>query len=165
MRKHRRLSAVILAATLSFQAGATQTGDQVDVTFHGVLKRRPCHINNDRPIEVHFGNVGVDKVDGVRYKQALSYSVVCDAPDPNAVMTLMVKGTPTGFDPAAVSTSANGLGIQILQNSQPFVLNQQIRGINHPPLPTLEVVPVKDPAVALAESRFTATATLLAEYY
>lgn len=164
MKQRRRLLVLTLMLTMGFQVGATQSGDQIDVTFHGVLKRRPCHINNDRPIEVHFGNVGIEKVDGVRYKQVLSYSLVCDAPDPNAVMTLMVKGTPTGFDPAAVSTSANGLGIQILQNSQPFVLNQQIRGINHPPLPTLEVVPVKDPAVALAEGNFTATATLLAEY-
>ncbi|MFS7243197.1 fimbrial protein [Serratia proteamaculans] len=164
MNKHRRLSAVMLAMTLSFQAGATQTGDQIDVTFHGVLKQRPCHINNDRPIEIHFGNVGIEKVDGARYKQAVSYGMVCEDPDANAALTLIVKGTPTGFDPAAVSTSANGLGIQILQNGQPFILNQRIRSVNNPPLPKLEVVPVKDPAVALAEGHFTATATLLAEY-
>ncbi|MGO2155269.1 MAG: fimbrial protein [Serratia proteamaculans] len=163
MNQHRGLSAVMLMMALSFQTAAAPTGDQIDVTFHGVLKQRPCHINGDRDIEVHFGDVGVNKVDGSRYLQKVSYSLSCDDPDDSAAMTLVVKGIATSFDQAAVSTSANGLGIRILQDGKPFTLNSRMKIDDKSP-PKLEVVPVKDPSVTLVESPFTATATLLAEY-
>lgn len=163
MRQYRRLSAVMLTMALSFPAGAAQTGDQIGVTFHGVLKQRPCHINNDQAIAVHFGNVGIHKVDGSRYLQQVSYSLLCDDPDAGVALMLSVKGTPTGFDLAAVSTSANGLGVRILQDGKPFTLNSRMK-VTYKTPPKLEVVPVKDPNVTLVENPFTATATLLAEY-
>ncbi|CAI0968469.1 fimbrial protein [Serratia proteamaculans] len=163
MNQYIGLSAAMLVMVLSFQAGATQTGDQIGVTFHGVLKQRPCHINGDRDIEVHFGNVGINKVDGSRYLQKVSYSLLCDDPDAGVSLMLSVKGTPTSFDLAAVSTSANGLGIRILQDGKPFTLNGRMK-VTYKTPPKLEVVPVKDPGVALVENPFTATATLLAEY-
>lgn len=163
MNEHRRLSAVMLAMALSFQAGATQTGDQVDVTFHGVLKQRPCHISNDQDIEVHFGNVGINKVDGSRYLQTVNYSLICDDPDAGVALMLTVKGIPTDFDKAAVNTNAQGLGIRILQDGKPLTLNSRLKIIYKTP-PKLQVVPVKDPSVTLVENPFTATATLMAEY-
>ncbi|CAI0766898.1 fimbrial protein [Serratia quinivorans] len=163
MKKHRRLLVVMLAMALSFQAGATQTGDQIDVTFHGVLKQRPCHISNDQDIAVHFGNVGINKVDGSRYLQKVGYSLTCDDPAAGVALMLSVKGTATGFDLAAVNTNANGLGIRVLQDGKPFTLNSRMK-ITYKTPPKLEVVPVKDPSVTLVEKPFTATATLLAEY-
>ncbi len=163
MSEHRWLSAGMLAMTLSFQAGATQTGDQTDVTFHGVLKQRPCHINNDQDIEVHFGNVGINKVDGSHYLQTVNYSLVCEDPNANVALMLTVKGIPAGFDQAAVNTNASGLGIRILQDGKPLPLNSRLKVTYQTP-PKLEVVPVKDPSVTLVENPFTATATLLAEY-
>ncbi|TFZ49509.1 pilus assembly protein [Serratia proteamaculans] len=163
MTQYKGLSAAMLAMALSFQAGATQTGDQIDVTFHGVLKQRPCHISNDQDIAVHFGNVGVNKVDGSRYLQKISYSLLCDEPDAGVALMLSVKGTPTGFDLAAVKTNADGLGIRVLQDGKAFTLNSRMK-ITYKTPPKLEVVPVKDPNVTLVEKPFTATATLLAEY-
>ncbi|CAI0771138.1 fimbrial protein [Serratia quinivorans] len=167
MTQYRRIPArwlpILLTATLSFQAGATQTGDEVKVSFHGVLKQKPCHIDSGRDIEVHFGNVGINKVDGSRYLQKVSYSLTCDDPDAGVALMLSVKGTATGFDLAAVKTNADGLGIRVLQEGKPFTLNSRMK-ITYKTPPKLEVVPVKDPNVTLVEKPFTATATLLAEY-
>jgi type 1 fimbria pilin len=163
MKQHRPILVVLTLAALSFQAGAAQTGDQIDVTFRGVLKQRPCHIDSGRDIEVHFGNLGINKVDGSRYLQKVSYSLACDDPDAGVALMLSVKGTATGFDTAAIKTNANGLGIRILQDGKPFILNSRVK-IAYKTPPKLEVVPVKDPSVTLVEKTFTATATLLAEY-
>lgn len=163
MNKHRLLPVMMLLMALSLPAGAIQTGDQIGVTFQGVLKQRPCHINGDRDIEVHFGNVGINKVDGSRYLQQVSYSLVCDDPNAGVALMMVVQGTPTGFDRAAIATSATGLGIRVLQDGKPFTLNSRMK-VTYKTPPKLEVVPVRDPSVTLAENPFTATATLLAEY-
>ncbi|XTZ38504.1 fimbrial protein [Salmonella enterica] len=143
---------------------AIATGDNKAITFHGTLRVHQCHINNDRDINVHFDKVGVHKVDGVRYKQQIPWQLVCDASDPSWRLTLILKGNATTFDNAALTTSASGLGIRILQNGQPFEINKAI-DIQSGNLPTLEVVPIKNPNAAdLQAGAFNATATLLAEY-
>lgn len=78
--------------TLSQPVRAAQTGDSVQVTFTGVLKRKPCHINNDQAINIHFGNVGIHKVDGTRYMQPVNYTLQCDEQDPGLTLNLSVRG-------------------------------------------------------------------------
>lgn len=69
----------------------------------------------------------------------------------------------TTFDGSALQTTAPDLGIRLFQNNLPFLLNTPLDiTVSSPPI--LEVVPVKRPGATLAPARFTAVATLLAEY-
>jgi type 1 fimbria pilin len=157
------MSVVAMILSVSGPVSAQQTGDQLSVAFSGVLKKRPCHIDNDRRIEVAFGNVGVLKVDGERYRQTVSYHIICDAPEPGGRLMLSVKGVAAGFDDGVLATNAAGLGILIRQNGQRLPLNTPLLiSLDHPP--ALEAVPVKASSASLAGGRFQATATLLAEY-
>lgn len=135
-----------------------------NLTFSGTLNEPPpCTINAGNTIEVDFGDVGVKRVDGVRYRRALGYIISCGSATLPWVLKLSVNGTPTTFDGSAVQTSATGLGIRIFQNNLPFRLNTPLDiTVSSPPM--LEVVPVKQPGATLAPARFTAVATLLAEY-
>lgn len=165
-RWHLRLAILALAGFggLINPAQAAATGDSNEVSFHGTLKIHPCHINNDRDLSIHFDNVGIHKVDGLRYKQIIAYQLVCDDVDPAWRLTLAVNGSATAFDGSALSTNINGLGIQIRQNGQPMAINKPLDIVYQNP-PTLEAVPVKDPGLAeLGEGAFSSTATLLAEY-
>ncbi|MGN7915783.1 fimbrial protein [Enterobacter sp. 22466] len=149
--------------TQSFMAQADQKGDSVAVNFTGVLKRKPCHINNDQAINIHFGNVGVHKVDGINYAQPVNYKLTCDEEDPGLTLKMYVKGMQTGYDASAITTTVTNLGIRILQNGQPMAINQGLI-INYQNPPKLMVVPVQQPGSTLQEGNFQATATLMTEY-
>lgn len=166
-RQHSLLGMKLLAALpllflFSFETYADQTGDTVNVTIHGTLKRQPCHISNDENIAIEFGNVGINKIDGERYKQPISYTLECEDPDAAATLNMTLKGTQTDYNTGAITTTIPGLGIEILQNGAPVKINESfVIDYNNPP--TLEAVPVSSGA-ALTEGAFSATATLLAEY-
>ncbi|HEM8838473.1 TPA: fimbrial protein [Klebsiella aerogenes] len=142
---------------------ANQNGDAVTVNFHGTLKRKPCHIANDTDISVHFGNVGIKKVDGQRYMQEVPYTIQCEETDPSWTLMLSVKGTQAGFENSALRTNANGLGIRILADGRPMEINKAM-AISYTNPPKLQAVPVQQSGVTLPEQEFSATATLMAEY-
>lgn len=143
---------------------AIATGDSTKVTFSGMLKIHPCHISNDRDLSVHFDNVGINKVESGRYKQAIPYELTCEQYDPSWRLTLQVKGAVSSFDNRALGTNIGGLGIQIQQNGQPMNINSPLN-INYGAPPVLDAVLVKDPSVAkLKDGTFSTTVTLLAEY-
>ncbi|AZE67236.1 Pilin (type 1 fimbria component protein) [Pseudomonas synxantha] len=135
-----------------------------NLTFSGTLNEPPpCTIDAGNTIEVDFGDVGVKRVDGVKYRQGLSYTISCGTDTLPWMLKLSVNGTATTFDGAAVQTSVPALGIRVFQNNQPFALNTPLEiSLSSPPV--LEVVPVKRPGATLTPARFNAVATLLAEY-
>lgn len=158
--------AVLLALTIVFlsaPARADATGDSLDVTFHGTLKRKPCQISNDQDINVHFGNVGVNKVDGQNYLQSVPYTLTCDDADASETLLMTLKGTQSGFENTALGTNADGLGIRILEDGTPMEINKAIP-ISYTNPPVLQAVPVQQSGVTLPEQDFSVTATLLAEY-
>lgn len=135
-----------------------------NLTFSGTLNEPPpCTIDAGNTIEVDFGDVGVKRVDGVKYRKGLAYTISCGPATLPWELKLSVNGTPTSFDASAVQTSVPELGIRLFQNNLPFLLNTPLDITLSSP-PTLEVVPVKQPGAVLAPARFTAVATLLAEY-
>lgn len=163
-RTFRLLATLTLAALMAAPvAQADQIGDSVSVNFHGTLKKKPCHIENDGDIDVHFGNVSINKVDGQRYMQEVPYSLRCEETDPSWTLMLTVKGTATGFEKSALKTNANGLGIQILKDGTPLDINKPV-DISYDNPPKLQAVPVQQPGVTLPEQNFNVTATLMAEY-
>lgn len=153
---YRATPGLLLLLSVSLQA-------DVNMKFHGTLIRAPdCHINNDQIIEVAFGNVGVNKVDGVNYARKIGYAITCNGENDESLY-ISVNGTGVDWDRAAIKASANNLAIQIQQEGKPFILGSQIK-VDLTALPTLTAVPVKDGDKPLEAGDFTAGATLVAFY-
>ncbi|NVZ50780.1 fimbrial protein [Pseudomonas sp. B6002] len=139
-------------------------GASANLTFSGILNEPPpCTIDAGNTIEVDFGDVAVKRVDGVKYRRSVPYTINCGPATLPWALRLSVNGTPTAFDGAAAQTNVPALGIRVFQNNLPFSLNTPMDIVLSTP-PTLEVVPVKQPGATLPPARFAAVATLLAEY-
>lgn len=163
----RTLKVLLLTGGLIAGTTSTQGKDGVaDMTFHGTLiEPPPCTINDGNQVDVDFGDrVGINKVDGVNYRQRLNYQITCDsALGSSWALTLSLSGVAVGFDNEAVLTDKTGLGIRIYQNDTPFTPNSSLK-INLVNPPTLEAVPIKQPGATLTEGVFEAWATLRADY-
>lgn len=155
-----------LLASVGNIAMAAQSGDSLSVTFTGTFNMvSPCTINNDEVIDVYFGNIGIDKVDGINYIQDIPYTVECNGAADDTAMQLSINGSAATFDDAAVVTNAEGLAIQFQENGQPLALNKPL-SMSLGALPTvkLRAVPVKAPSAILSAQVFTAVATLAVSY-
>jgi len=156
---------VLLALLLAPGAVAQQVGDKMQVAFKGHLMPAitACQVNKDQTITAEFNNVGINKVASGQYILPLKYSLEkCDGAA--NTIKMMLKATANGLDAATMSTSVAGLGVKVLKDGQPLALNQYFTIADGQKPPQLQVQLVKDPAITLKESAFTATGTLLAEY-
>lgn len=164
MRRHG-LAALLLALCVP-GAIAAQKGDSISYTFTGRLVAQSfCSVNNDQPIEVPFGNVGINKVASGQYIQSIDYSLVCKGAPVGATVDLMVQSAqPAVWDARAVATDVPGLGIHILNAGSPLALNTPLTVDPDSP-PQLQAQLVADPSTALVARAFSATSTLLASYY
>lgn len=137
-----------------------------DMAFRGTLiEPPPCTINDGNRIDVDFGErVGINKVNGVNYRQLMNYQITCDTSTPgNWALTLSLNGRVAGFDAEALVTNKENLGIRIYQNDVPFTPNSRL-DIDLANPPRLEAVPVKNVGSTLTEGAFEAWATLQADY-
>jgi type 1 fimbria pilin len=136
-----------------------------EMAFKGQLIQSPnCTIDDGQVIDIAFGNnIGIRKLDGVNYRQTINYEISCGESDFDWSMSLKISGQTTLFNPAALQTSVDGLGIEILQNGEPFILGKPLT-IDPKRKPILQAVPVKDPNADLIATDFNVTATLTAEY-
>lgn len=122
-----------------------------------------CSINNDQPITVSFGNVGISKVASGKYIKDMHYNLTCDGVAADNKVTMVFKATPTSWDNQAMVTSADGLGVYILRSGTPVDLNTAMN-IDPESPPQFQVQLIKDPATDLTEQAFTAVGTLMVEY-
>lgn len=153
--------ALIVLISSSFAAQSAE-----NLKFHGTLISPPnCTINNDQTIDVEFGNMLINKIDGTCYAQNVPYEITCDSTvrDEAMAMTLTLSGSVSDFNQAAVNTSVAGLGIELRQNDQPFTLGSTIK-VNEQSIPVLKAIPVKKSGASLTEGGFDATATLQVDY-
>lgn len=127
-----------------------------------VVAPPPCVINDDKPIEVEFGNVMTTQVDGKHYKMPVNYTLSCTDTTKNA-MTMTIVGTATSFDTAALQSSKTGLGVRLLQDSNEVMINSPIK-FTYPTNPVLYAIPVQQGGVALTGGEFTAAATMKVAY-
>lgn len=135
-----------------------------NLTFNGTLiEPPPCTISSGSNIVTDFGDMGTKTIDGVNHRKRVNYTINCAAGTWPGEMVMKVTGVATTFDSAAVNSSVPDLGIKLLRNSVPFVLNTQVV-IDPAAPPVLEAVPVKRSGALLGSGSFTATATLLAQY-
>lgn len=135
----------------------------VKINFSATLTSINCVINNDKPADVDFGDaVGVNHVDGVRYQQRVPISIVCRTP-PGKQLELAFLGITSNFDASALFTGIDDLGIRIMQNNQPIIINQRFT-LDDLTQPIFYAVPIKRAGSALKSGRFKALATLVIKY-
>lgn len=137
-----------------------------DMNFHGTLIEPPsCVIAGGQRVEVDFGEVGVNKVDGVNNRRLLNYQITCDEISNSGkwVLRMSLSGNGTGFDRNALVTSKANLGIRLYQNDVLFTPGSSI-DVYLDNLPRLEAVLVKETGSILTEGAFEALATLRADY-
>lgn len=132
--------------------------------FRGTLiEPPPCTINDDGVIDVDFGDrVGINKVDGVNYRQTIGYRITCEPGIGKWDMMLRLNGTATSFDEAAVQTNHRYLGIRIYQNAAPFKVGSSLP--IDPQAAGAGSGAGRQGGETLTEGAFDATATLQADY-
>jgi len=137
----------------------------VPVSFTGTLIEPPaCTINGGGVIDVNFGEqLATHRIDGENYRQTIAWQLNCPVAPAPLVLKLIIKGNATSFENTALQTSQADLGIRLLSDGKRFELNKFVPlSVSAPPV--LEAVPVSRPASTLTEGKFTASATLLAQY-
>lgn len=127
-----------------------------------VVAPPPCVINDDRPIEVEFGDVMTTRVDGDNYKMPVNYTLSCTGGTSNA-MKLQVKGTGAAFDATVLQTNKSGLGIELRQGDSKLAVNDWLN-FTYPNTPELWAVPVKQSGATLTGGEFSAGATMAVDY-
>ena len=162
MRRYWLIRALLLLAV-----GGSCEGLRADMgmQFRGKLIEPPlCSINGGKTVDVDFGErLGVNKVDGVNYRQTVDYRINCEGNAGKDGMTLILSGTASTFDNTALQTSMGDLGIRIYQNNIPMAPGSKIV-VNPSSPPQLEAVPVQRAGAVLDKGLFEATATLQANY-
>ncbi len=148
---------IILALTLTLSLN--QPGLTAGMKMRGTLVVISCSINNDKPLEISFGEaVGVKKVDGVRYKQPLPVDIKCSRA-PGDLLNLVFKGTAASFESTALATQNSDLGIRLLKEDQPVEVNKPLI-LDENAIPKFYAVPVKRADSLLVGGQFNALATL-----
>lgn len=147
-------------------AAEGQTGDSVELTFGGRLQAMTsCSINNDGPVTLAFGNVGINKVDSGLYLRQLNYILDCGAATAsNTVLMSFTTTTPVASEPAAISSNIPGLWMKILKDGVPLELGKEFQVADPQNPPKIEVQLMRESGTNLSEGAFKATGTLVAEY-
>ncbi|MCY9801530.1 hypothetical protein B9P84_23280 [Citrobacter braakii] len=152
-------------ASCNLLAISQQTGDSVDFTFTGLLQAMtPCSINNDRTIEIAFGNVGINKIESENFTRTIDYELDCGSVGAANSVLMTLKATPVPSDSSIVNSGRKGLWIQFYKDNSPLVLNEEFKIENVTTPPKLMVKLITNPAEDLEEGSFSFTATLIAEY-
>ncbi len=155
----QRTLAGVLAALPMLVWAASSATVTVKVT---VVAPPPCVINDDRPVEVEFGDVMTTRVDGDNYKMPVNYTLSCTGGTSNA-MKLQVKGNGATFDATVLQTNKTGLGIELRQGDGKLAVNSWLN-FTYPNKPELWAVPVKQAGTTLTGGEFSAGATMAVDY-
>ncbi|CAI2526400.1 fimbrial protein [Serratia ficaria] len=139
-----------------------------NMSFKGTLREDvPCEFNGGQPINVNFETIGVNKIDGERYKKSFAVDITCpsgfDVP-----FKISYVGKQSGFDTFALATNIDGLGIKAQQQINggwsDLAVGGYMGGVGsikrH-----VKVVPVKSPNEVLTPGVFNANALFRLEYY
>ncbi|MGF6188946.1 fimbrial protein [Serratia sp. 2723] len=133
------------------------------VTVKITLTAPPCDVNDNKLIEVNFGNdVMTTRVDGEYKKMPINYTLKCQGGASNAVR-MRIDGQGAAFDAGVLKTNKTDFGIALLNNGKRLPINGWLN-FTYPDQPTLEAVPVKRSGARLSGGAFSAGATMKVEY-
>ena len=163
-------TALLLALLLAAGSGraATQMPDILINITGTVIASAPCKINDDRLIEVHFGNdVQTTKVNGSNYQKRIDYTLDCRGAATNK-LRMQFQGAGAAFDGRylgtyGLSAARHNLGIKLLANGNWLERNSWVN-FDYPAAPVLTAVPIGEAGSRLEAGYFFATGTLVVEY-
>ncbi|WP_413507106.1 fimbrial protein [Serratia proteamaculans] len=158
--------AVFLLPWLLISIAASQAS--VDIAVEGTLLPPVCRVDDggNGMINVDFGDdINLNRLDGDRYRTNVSYSVTCGDDGQRWPLRLKFTSAAIGWDAKTLATDRQHLGIRLALGGTDVEFGKDIPVADPARLPLLTAVPVKDPAGIPEEGRFSATASLLAEYY
>lgn len=150
----------MLAMLSQITFGASNTA--IVVVKATVVAPPPCIINNNRPVEVEFGDVLTTRVDGVNYRVPVNYTLVCQPGASNA-MKIQLLGNGAAFDSTALQTSVAALGIRLQHGTTTLPVNDWVN-FTYPNQPELWAVPVMQAGVTLPAEEFTGSALMRVDY-
>lgn len=142
-----------------------------NMNLYGTLvEHQPCIVNNALPIDVPFGEVLIEQINGINYEKKIKLVFECETPE-IPPLSLRHKGTVTNFDEAAVSGIVHDFGIHVdLETAngrvpftvgKAFIITDRAQSSLQT---TIMVTPVKKKGAILGAGYFTATSTLQIEY-
>ncbi|QEW32605.1 fimbrial protein [Erwinia billingiae] len=155
----------VTLALLSASASALETGGSKSFSLHGHVAQAetPCTLNEGQMIDVPFGNVSINKVGSGQYLKNISYSINCVGIKNQIKFKMILVAPGTDWDPQAMVSSVEGLGVRIVNDGTPIALNRVFNiDLDHPP--TLQAQLVTKTGLELTGRPFTAGGTLLVEY-
>lgn len=152
----------ILAPVCS--AMAAQTGDSSKIIFTGkLIKTTVCKLNNDKPIVVDLGIVGIKNVKSGNYIKNIDYTLECTNASATSVVDMTLLGVVESWDSTLLASDIRGLGAKILLNGNPLKLQEPVDiAVNS--TPKLQVQLVAQSGVNLQDAPFTITGALLVSY-
>lgn len=168
--------ALLVCGLLLLYQGSGIAANNVDVLMSGkLLAFPPCEVYGNEgkgaPIRIGFGEVGIQRIDGQRFRQDWTLTVSCDATlGTNIAIQLAYNGSPSKFDDQALLTNKEGLGVRLYHKegagapvalNTPIILTMSSSGEQKI---YFYSVPVRDPKATLIAGNFTASATLALNY-
>lgn len=154
---------VLLLAGITIQAAFAAE----NMSFKGTLREDvPCKINDEQPININFETIGVNKIDGERYKKSFSIKVSCPAGF-DVPYKIYYVGQQSSFDALALKTNIQGLGIKAQWQRNGVFEDLRVGGaVNGQADSTLhlQAVPVRDKSADLVPGGFFANASFRLEY-
>lgn len=157
--------ALLAASALMLSAGVQATAI---VNVQGTLLPPACSVDNgaNGDIQVDFGDdININRLNGNSYRELVTYRVTCGTDGQNWPLRLRFEGATNTWDSQSLATSDQNLGIRLLLNGAAVIFGADYPVPDSNNLPVLSAVPVSNSADAPEEGTFTATASLLAEYY
>lgn len=139
-----------------------------NMSFRGtLLEYPPCEINGGQPVEIDFGEVGINKIDGENYTRTFTLSYDCEGASTDK--SLRYLGNVTTFDSAAVQSNVADFGIRLAHRTPeggviPLTVGSSLRLAADVGSSTFVVTPVKKVGAELHEGAFNAGATLQLNY-
>lgn len=158
---------ILLGASLSIITGlcsSLASGASGDMTFKGTLIDSPaCTINQGVDSYVDFGkDILTTKVDGINYMKEANYGIDCISSVNNS-LRMRLEGRGTDFDPKAVLTDNNNIGVAMYVGGARTGVNEWFN-FTYPSKPVIKLVPVKRPNIVLKGGKFSGYVQFKVDY-
>lgn len=159
----------LYAISILFVSYVTQSSTELvgsEMLLRGSIVKPPCTINGGENIEVDFGYVGVNRVEGDNYAKMISLYYICEGVSIDK--TLKYLGLATDFNRSAVQSNFKDFGVQLqhLDNGvpRPFEVGSMLEIPANRGSSKFIVTPVKKAGSIIPEGQFMASATFQLEY-
>lgn len=156
----------ILAFLMPFFAQSSTELVGSEIKLRGKIVKPPCTINGGKQIDIDFGQLGVNRIEGDNYAQPFTLQYFCEGVSIDKVLKYI--GMPTEFDDSAVQSNITNFGIRLqhIENgiAQPFKVGGELAIPASLGASQFTATPVKKTGVTLKEGAFSAAATFQLEY-